>query len=74
MGAATVESPSGRVFYLDDQLEIDPALTANVSGGVMVLNVDPGEHDIAIHAGPVTYVSWPVKVFANALTQSDRLP
>jgi len=75
LALATVDAPSGRVFYVDDALAIQPSLVAtSTAGGVLVLNVDPGEADFTVHAGPVVYRSWPVVVHAGALTQSDRFP
>jgi hypothetical protein len=73
---ATVDPPTGAtVVYVDPNGIPDRSLTATTSRGtVLILNVTPGFADVTIHAGPVTYRSWPVRVFANTWTNGPRHP
>ncbi len=73
---ATIEAPLGaRVVYQNPSFQPDPSLDATtVAGSAVILGVTPGTVDVVVHAGDVTYRSWPVQVFAGARTISIRHP
>lgn len=73
----TADAPAGsRVVYVDAVTQNpDPNLTATSSAGqLLVLNAPIGDLDLVIHAGAVTYRSWPVHVRPNVWTASIRYP
>jgi hypothetical protein len=76
VAGVTVDAPPGaRVFYGGPDGFIDQSLSATTTSGVvLVTNVAPGWVDLGVHAGPVTYRSWPVRVFANSWTTGVRHP
>lgn len=72
VAGATVDVPPGSRVIYDTS---NPSATATTSlGSVLILNVPAGTLDLAIHAGPVTYRSWPVTVRANSWTYTERKP
>ncbi len=69
---ATVDPPPGATAIYDtNNLAATATTTASL---VLLLDVAPGELDLTIHAGPVTYRPWPITVHANAYTYSARKP
>lgn len=77
VAGATIEAPPGaRVIYARSDGYPDPALTSTSDGwaGALIVGVQPGMTDVVIHAGPITYRSWPVMVRAHALAYSARHP
>jgi hypothetical protein len=76
VAGATIDPPPGAtVVYASPEGMLDPALTATTSRGTaLVFNVTPGFADVTVHAGPITYRSWPVRVYANSWTNGPRHP
>jgi hypothetical protein len=76
VAGATIDPPAGAtVVYATPEGILDPSLTATTSRGTaLVFNVTPGFADVTIHAGPIMYRSWPVRVFANSWTNGPRHP
>jgi hypothetical protein len=72
VAGATVDAPPGSRVIYDAS---NPSATATTSfGSLLILNVPAGTLDLKIHAGPVTYRSWPVTVRANTWTYTERKP
>lgn len=73
---ATVDAPPGaNVIYVGETGNPDTALTSTTSSGqVVVLGIKPGIIDVAVHAGDITYRSWPVAMRAHTFTYSPRRP
>jgi hypothetical protein len=76
VAGVTVEAPPGAsVVYVDPDGKANASLTATTSKGeILIVNVEPGEVDVVIHAGPLTYRSWPVPIHAGEWTYSQRKP
>jgi hypothetical protein len=74
-GAVVDPPPGATVVYSDPNGMLDRSLTATTSRGTaLVFNVTPGFADVVIHAGPITYRSWPVRVYADSWTHGPRHP
>jgi hypothetical protein len=75
---ATFEAPPGAkiVYYDGTKGMYDTSLTSTTSGwaAALIVGVQPGLTDVVVHAGPLTYRSWPITVRANAITYSPRQP
>jgi hypothetical protein len=76
VAGATVDVPPGATLvYMKSDGSLDPTLTAtSTMGAFLLFNVTPGFLDLTIHAGPITYRSWPVRVYANSWTLGPRHP
>jgi hypothetical protein len=76
VAGATVDAPPGAtVIYAGATGLADADLTETSSRGLaLLLNVEPGEVDVTVHAASVTYRARPVKVVAGALTWTLRHP
>lgn len=73
---ATIDAPPGaRVVYLSGTGTPDITLTSTTAWGeALIVGVTPGIVDVVVHAGPVRYRSWPVRVIAGDWTLSLRRP
>jgi hypothetical protein len=74
VAGATVDAPSGTVLYGDADGYNASLTSMGVMGLTAVLNVDPGSVDFTVHAGPITFRSWPIDVHAGAAHWSPRHP
>lgn len=73
---ATVDPPPGaNVIYVDDDGHPDVTLSSTGAlGQAVVLGIKPGIVDVAVHAGDITYRSWPIAMRAHTFTWSPRRP
>ncbi len=73
-GVSIVAPAGARVVYTGADGTVGTLTATSSRGEIGVFGVTPGELDIVIQAGSVTYRSWPVQIFAGSWTYSARKP